>query len=636
MILSVLFDGVRREYPVDAPEFTLTCDVLTVGAGAAGCYAADAAAREGADVILLEYGQNIGGMPVGGYVTGYYFGAPGGAYEADDAAREADDLFFSPYCAEARQVRLAERLKRSGVRLFAGVSPLGVYLEGNEVVGLLILDGGREVSVGAHITVDATSDGHLVRMLPAAISYGRPEDGATVPFSVRTQYLEGEKYYSDNGDAGIVDQYDPEALSRAIVEAHAAAGRHITEEKKFLGVAIRTGLREGLHFEGERTLTCRDVLMGVTPERVLFYAYSDLDRHGYDRAIDDELFQSFWVVAGLATLTVRIPVPMGAIVPRGIRGLVTAGRCLSADTYVSSAVRMNRDMFRMGECIGYAAAAAVREGVDLLDIDYPAFRRRAEASGAFSGYPDRHFGFDETKAAHLHSCRVAGRTPDPRYLALAPGEKVYTPVDFSAVDVLAALRTDAPGVGLFAAYLGYGPGADCLAEEMANADDTLYRYNCAIALGLLGDGRATPALAEIVRERDCFFFKGGRRSNQFRTAVAVCLLGRVGGESEVPLLEALLREEEYDRPMYHTLAPDYFYYPRDDRAFVYFDVTTHAASALCRLYRRLGLPMVRLRALAERFFDGKFRERVTDSTPGSPTTEETERLIGILLRRMEE
>lgn len=94
--------------------------------------------------------------------------------------------------------------------------------------------------------------------------------------------------------------------------------------------------------------------------------------------------------------------------------------------------------------------------------------------------------------------------------------------------------------------------------------------------------------------------------------------------------------KEYDRPMYHTLAPDYFYYPRDDRSFVYFDVTTHAASALCRLYRRLGLPMVRLRALAERFFDGKFRERVTDSTPGSPTTEETERLIGILLRRMEE
>lgn len=636
MILSVLFDGVRREYPVESPAFSLTCDVLTVGAGAAGCYAADAAAREGADVILLEYGQNIGGMPVGGYVTGYYFGAPGGAYEADDAAREADDLFFSPYCAEARQVRLAERLKRSGVRLLAGVSPLGVYLEGNEVVGLLLLDGDREVSVGARITIDATSDGHLVRMLPATITYGRPEDGATVPFSVRTQYLEGGRYYSDNQDAGMVDQYDQEALSRAIVAAHAAAGRHLTERGEFLGVAIRTGLREGLHFEGEETLTLRDLLTGAPPERVLFYAYSDLDRHGYDRAIDDELFQSFWVVAGLATLTFRIPVPMGAIVPRGIRGLVTAGRCLSADTYVSAAVRMNRDMFRMGECVGYAAAAAVREGVDILAIDYPAFCRRAEASGALLGFADRRFGYDETRAAHLHSCEVTGREPDPRYLALGPGEKIYTPVSFSEIDVLAALRTDAPGVGLFAAYLGYGVDTDRLYDEMKAAEDPLYRYNCAIALGLRGDERAVPTLSEIIRERDCFFFTNGRRSNQFRTAVAVCLLGRIGSEEEVPLLEGLLCEEEYDRPMYHTLAPDYFYYPRADRAFVYFDVVTHTVSALCRLYRRRGLPMERLRTLAGRFFDGKFRERVSDGIPGSPSSEETERLIAILKKRMED
>ncbi|MBO7292856.1 MAG: hypothetical protein J6V07_02865 [Clostridia bacterium] len=72
-------------------------------------------------------------------------------------------------------------------------------------------------------------------------------------------------------------------------------------------------------------LTCRDVLTGNAPERVLFYAYSDLDRHGYDRAIDDELFQSFRVVAGLATLTVRIRVPMGAIVPCGFRERVTDG-----------------------------------------------------------------------------------------------------------------------------------------------------------------------------------------------------------------------------------------------------------------------------------------------------------------------
>ena len=635
MILATLEAGVRRTREVTPPAFSESCDVLCVGAGAAGCYAADAAARDGADVLLLEYGREIGGMPVAGQVTGYYYGSRGGAFEADDAARRGECRFLTSDGAEARRSTLTERLARSGVRVLCGVSPIGIYLEENTVCGLLVFDGEREVAIAARITVDATSDGHLVRLLDVSITYGRPEDGATVPFSVRTQYLQSGKYHSDNSDSGMVDQYDARALSRAIIRAHAAAARHLGGEKEFLGVATRTGLREGLHFEGEETLTCRSVLCDPPPERILFYAYSDLDRHGYDRAVDDELFQNWWVIAGLATVTVRIPVPMGAVVPRGIRGLVTAGRCLSADTYVSSAVRMNRDMFRMGECIGYAAAAAVREGVDFLSIDYGAFRRRATESGAFLGEEGRHFGYDETRAWHERKMDRLGRPYDSRYRGLGPQDKVYTPIDFRSVDVLAALRTDAPGPGIFAVYLGQSHvDADRLAAEMAGAEDELYRYNCAIALGILGDRRALPTLCEIVKERDCFFFKNGRRSNQFRTTVAVCLLGRLGDAGVAPLLESLLAEREYEHPMYHTLAPDYLYYNRPDRSFVYFDVMTHTLFALVKLYRREGLPMAELRATVERFLAGGFFSRVTDGIPGSPTTEETERLVAILRRRM--
>ena len=636
MILMTLEEGVRKAREVDPPDFLYSCDVLCVGAGAAGCYAADAAARDGADVILLEYGREIGGMPVAGRVSGYYYGARGGAFESDDAARLADRRFLTSGGAEARQITLTERLAASGVRVLCGVSPIGLYLEEDTVCGLLLFDGERESAIAARITVDATSDGYLVLLLDTWITYGRPEDGATVPFSVRTQYLQNGQYRSDNSDSGMVNQYDARALSRAILRAHADAARHLEEGKQFLGVATRTGLREGLHYEGEEMLTLRSVLIDPPPERILFYAYSDLDRHGYDRAIDCELLQNWWVIAGLATVTVRIPVPMGAVVPRGIRGFVTAGRCLSCDTYVSSAVRMNRDMFRMGECIGYAAAAAVREGVDLLAIDYEAFRRRAVASGAFLGEEGRRFGYDETRAWHERKMERLGRACDPRYEGLAPLDKVYTPIDFREVDVLAALRTDAPGAGIFAVYLGLGGvDADRLAAEMASAEDTLLRYNCAIALGILGDKRALPTLCEIVKERDCFFFTNGRRSNQFRSAVAVCLLGRLGDASVVPLLESLLEEDEYEHPMYHTLAPDYLYYNRPDRNFVYFDMTTHALFGLLKLYRRERLPKERLRKTVERFLGGDFLLRVTDGIPGSPTTEETERLIAILRRELE-
>ena len=637
MILSMLLDGalVRRE--VSDVTFDLSCDVLCVGAGAAGCYAADAAAREGADVILLEYGRNIGGMPVCGGVTGYYYGTRGGAYEEDDEARMRDPLFHMKSGWEARQIHLTERLKKSGVHTLCGASPIGVYLEGERVVGLLFCDDSGKHAVRAGITIDATSDGHLIRMLDVKIEYGRPIDGTTVPFTVRTQYLTERGYFSDNEDSGMVDQYDCRAYSRAIIRAHARAAKHIRPDEMFLSVALRTGVREGLRFEGEETLACQELLAGKEAERVLFYAYSDLDRHGHDRALDDEFCQDFWVIAGLATVTIRIPVPMGAVVPRGIRGLVTAGRCLSTDTYVASAVRMNRDMFRMGECIGYAAAAAIREGVDFLDIDYAAFRDRAEASGAFLGERDRHFGFDETRASHEKMIAALGRPFDPRYEGLAPMDKVYTPIDFKSVDVLAALRTDAPGTGIYAAHLGYGGiGADRLFTEMQAATDTLYRYNCAITLGLLGDTRALPVLTEIVEKRDAFFFTACRRSNQFRTAVAICLLGRIGNEKTASLLKTLLSEAEFENPMYHTLKPDYLYYARDDRNFVYYAVMTHTLVSLCKIYRRLGLPMSELRAQVEPFLDGRFAERVTDMIPGSPTTEETDLFIAAIRKMVSE
>ena len=71
MILSMLENGLVVKRTCDITDFDYRCSVLCVGAGSAGCYAADSAAREGATVILLEFGENIGGMHVCGNVTGY-------------------------------------------------------------------------------------------------------------------------------------------------------------------------------------------------------------------------------------------------------------------------------------------------------------------------------------------------------------------------------------------------------------------------------------------------------------------------------------------------------------------------------------------------------------------------------------
>ena len=622
MILSILLDGKIVTTPADGVAFEHTTDILCVGAGSAGVYAADAAAREGASVLLCELSPNLGGMHVGGGVTGYYFGSRGGAYEDDDAKSRGDALFLARSQQwESRQIRIGERLAESGVTVLCRTSATGIYFEGDRAVGLRLFDGKRSFSVAASMIIDATSDGHLLRMCEVEKRYGRPADGSFAPFTVRTQYTKGGRFYSCNTDSGHMNHYDAAEFSRNTILAHAAAHR-LLGEGELINHAIQVGVREGLTFLGEDSVRYGDILRGRVPERTLFYAYADLDRHGSEHATDEDLFQSFWVIANLATVTFNIPVPMGSIVPKGIRGLVTAGRCLSADSYSQSAIRMNRDMFRMGECVGVAAAMARDDG-DILAIDYADYRAKVEARGCFNGFGERTSGFDNTYGAYLNKMKALGRTPDPQYEGMGLYDYIYEPVEFDVNKTFHLLETDTPGVAIWSSYLSKDRAAVCerLADRMASTDSELARKNCALALGLLGDTRALPLLRETVDRRDPFFFTDNRRSNQFRSAAAVCLLGRLGDEGDLPRLYEILSEGEIDREMYHTLEANYLYHTEPDRNFVFFAMMTHAVMAILKISARCGAPLDDLRAILS---DDTLLRRVTDAPEGSPAYEETE------------
>ena len=635
MILSTLENGNLVKTRIDDISFDLDCDVLCIGAGSAGVYAADAAAREGACVILCEIGENIGGMHVCGNVTGYYYGARGGSYEEDDCKSEADTVFLTNKRQwEQRQIRLTERLLKSGVKLLCRHSVLGLYFDGARVVGVLAFDGARKISIKADVTIDATSDGHLIRMTDVKKQYGRSSDGSFVPFGVFLQYTKNGKLCSKNNDSGIMNHYSSSDFSKKTIMAHANAD-YMLREEEFVNCAFHTGVREGLSYEGEDAVVYENLLLDKQPEKVLFWAYADLDRHGALRATEEELFQNWWVVSNLATVTIKIPVPMGSVVPKNIKGLVTAGRCLSCDTYSQSALRMNQDMFRMGECIGVAAAMAVRGGVDLLEIDYQEYLSRVQQRGCYDGKAHGIFGFDNSYKMYLNKMRSLNREPNKAYEHLSLRDSIYEPIDFDFERNVDKLKTDAPGIAIWSCYL-HAQDSEIRARlysEMCNTDDQLYKYNCAIALGLMGDAHARPVLCEIVQNRDCFFFTDNRRSNQFRSAVAVCLLGRIGNKEDLSLLFALLSEDEIQRSMYHTLKEDYLYHAQPDRNFVYFTMVTHACVAIYKIYQRCGLCMEELhKYFVELFRDDILLKRVTDAAPGETAHEEMSGFIEYMLK----
>ena len=215
MNLLMLQDGAVVQKVCHAPDFDYVCDVLCVGAGSAGCYAADSAAREGANVILCEIGENIGGMHVCGNVAKYYFGNLGGSYEQDDEKSQADTVFLTNGRHwEQRQIRLTERLGNSGVRVLCRYSVIGLYFEENRVVGVQAFNGKRQIRIKASITVDATSDGHLIRMTDVKKRYGRPSDEQFVPFGVFLQYTENETLCLKNNDSGIMNHYSATDFSK--------------------------------------------------------------------------------------------------------------------------------------------------------------------------------------------------------------------------------------------------------------------------------------------------------------------------------------------------------------------------------------------------------------------------------------
>lgn len=635
MILSMLENGHVVKKACNVAEFDDCCNVLCVGAGSAGCYAADAAAREGATVILLEWGENIGGMHVCGNVTKYYYGAHGGSYEEDDQKSQADTVFLTNTRHwEQRQIRLTERLLNSGVKILCRHSVIGLYFEGDRMIGVLAFDGTREVKIKANITIDATSDGHLIRMTDVNKQYGRASDGSFVPFGVFLQYTKNGTLCTKNNDSGMMDHYRQTDFSEKTVTAHANASA-LLGEAEIVNCALHTGVREGLTYEGEDCVKYEDLLLGKAPAKILFWAYADLDRHGSLRATEEELFQNWWVIANLSTVVISIPVSLGSIVPKHIKGLVTAGRCLCCDTYTQSAVRMNRDMFRMGECVGIASAMAALAGVDFLEINYEEYVIRAKKKGCFGEYSDVTFAFDNSYQRYLDKMKALGRNPDPQYEGLSPDASICEPICFDVDKTFHLLKTDAPGVAIWSCYVSAEKMRvkDRLYHEMLHADALLYRYNCAIALGLLQDGRAIPVLREIVQNRDCFFFTDNRRSNQFRSAIAVCLLGRLGSECDLPLLFEILTKEEFDRPMYHTLRPDYLYHNYPDRNFVYFSMLTHTCMAIYQIYRRGNLDMGQL----HHFFCGLFGDdtvmyRITEGHVNALAEEEMKGFLAYVLR----
>lgn len=138
------------------------------------------------------------------------------------------------------------------------------------------------------------------------------------------------------------------------------------EEVRLLASAAVPGVRETRRIKGDFILREQSLIDGeLFPDAILMLSNSR-DNH-------------FGLIGKYIPSTRSYTIPYRALVAPGLENLVVAGRCVSCDRAVLSAIRVMPPCFGMGQAAGNAAALALETATPCARIDVEELRRRLRA-----------------------------------------------------------------------------------------------------------------------------------------------------------------------------------------------------------------------------------------------------------------
>lgn len=373
------------------PEVTCGFDVLVVGGGTAGTIAAIQAGRAGAKVLLVERGAQLGGaMTTGGVAYPGLFDAwgkqviAGIGWELVKESVELDqgtlpDFAKVPQRHWQNQVRInqflyaiiaEEKCELAGVQIAYYEFPQSVTKTHDgwlvECVGFgtkrwitckQIIDctGGAEV-VGIlglpRLREEERQPGSYLYMLGAAHEPGRN--------TTHQLYVHG----ADSTNSRTVTHANLTGRKSILAEVRNKGGRlmHIQPE---------TGFRESYRIQGETQITVNDYRSGKKFDDAISYAFYPVDMHTKNGVKPEPLKPGI-----LPTI------PLRALIPKGSRNIMVAGRSISSDRLANSGLRVQASCMGMGQAAGAAATLAARAGTTPLEVPLKEIQALLRVHGA--------------------------------------------------------------------------------------------------------------------------------------------------------------------------------------------------------------------------------------------------------------
>lgn len=515
-----LLPGAEATVELDGEHLPVAAraQVVVAGGGPAGAFAAIAAGRHGADVILVEAQPSLGGVGTGGAIHWYYWGVSGGLQdELDRRDAELDERISARtrgFHPEARKVELARMAREAGVELRLRCCVVGAIVEENAVRGVVIDGPDRRAVLLADVVIDATGDADVAALAGARFEMGRSGDELPMAYSLTPGVSRDEWHvWHSNYDAGWVDPTDPWDYSRGFTHGRKYLWRkEFGDERRFHFCAPVLGVRESRRIVGDYVLTLDDLFAGRCFEDTVGRTRSHYDNHARDYAPESELARIFVDVTGNFSTALECDVPYRSLLPGELDGLLVAGRCISMTHDAEQPVRMQKDMQRIGEAAGTAAAMATADGVTPREVDVARLQRELIKSGVLT-------------EAQVEAGREGRRLRPPRAVA----------------ELIDELGGDRPAVAMFELYRHGDDALDALHEAMASGDDDRAR-RAALVAGALGSDEARPMLVRMLVERD----ERAPADSPFvqpRWVSALALLALQPDEALVEVLMLVLQEE---------------------------------------------------------------------------------------------